>query len=87
MANNGLEALVRFGVLRLPQLYGSVSRSRDQHILTVDFCIEKLAHPTLVSSRRSQLNALVIFAALNDQFRVHNLLLVKKNLAVCQTHK
>ena len=51
MPNDRLEALVSFGVLRLPQFDGSVGTRRDQNFQTVDRRVDQFADLAFVSLR------------------------------------
>ena len=87
MADDCLEALVAFGVHRLPQLDGAIGRGRDKDPHVLDLGEDELADFTLVRLGRSQLHLLVFFARLHQVLAVHALLLVVQNLAIRKAYE
>lgn len=83
MADDCLEALVRLRILGLPQLDGTIRTAGYEHLAPVDFREDQLADSAFVGRRGDQLDAFMVFAAVNDHFGVHYLLLVEKDFAIC----
>lgn len=87
--DDGLEALVRVVLFRLPKFHGAVCGRRNQHVQALDFGVDQLAHHALVRLGRAQLRGFKVFLVfdVHQQLGVLVLLFVIENFAVRETHK
>lgn len=81
MTDDGLEAFVAFGVLRLPEFDSAVCTSRDQNFKAIDRCEYKFADFALVSLGRFKFDPLVLLSRLNQVPVFHVLFLVVEDLS------